>query len=357
MPVIAEKTELNEEILRVIDESFIIEDIDPEKSKVIVFPKKSDEDSFNSLFSELRKLDIYPLYRIEKGKRVIRVVKAIERKKKLSATMHLLLIFFTFITITWAGYIWWAQGDIKNSVLFALAAMLILGSHELGHALVARKRKIDATLPFFIPVPPIFPFGTLGAVIFMNSPTPDRKALFDVGIAGPITGFFVSLPVIVAGISLSRYIHFSPEIHAQGFLLGTPPIFNIFSDLILGMPKSRFMVLDAHPLAIAGWLGLFVTVLNLFPVGQLDGGHVIRSLFPRFYKTLYLSAILALILLSRFWDGWLFWAMVTILLTKLEHPGPLNDITELDLKRKIFAGILLIVFLLSFTASPVIIVR
>lgn len=357
MPVIAEKAEITEEILRAVDENFLIEDIDLEGSRIVVFPKESDEVSFNSLFSELSRFGIYPFYRIEKGKRVIRVVKAIERRKKLSAFLHLVLIILTFITVTWAAYIWWAGRDIGNSMIFAIAVMLILGSHELGHALIARKRGIDATLPFFIPVPPIFPFGTLGAVIFMNSPTPDRKALFDVGIAGPITGFIISLPVIIIGISLSKYLPFSPSVHARGFLLGTPPIFNLFSDFILGMPESRLMVLDAHPLAIAGWLGLFVTVLNLFPVGQLDGGHVIRSIFPRFYKTLYLSAVLVLILLSRFWDGWLFWAMITILLTKLEHPGPLNDISELDSKRKAFAVILLAVFLLSFTASPVIIMR
>jgi len=347
-----EEAESNEEIIRTIEEEFIIKEAVPGESSFIVEPKHTSEASFNAVFSELRKMNVYPLYRKTEKGLVLKIVKGKEKKRGLSRLAHVILILATAVTITWAGYVWWANRDFKNSILFAAAAMLILGSHELGHALVARRNRIEATLPFFIPVPPVFPFGTLGAVIFINSPTPDRKALFDVGIAGPLTGFFVSLPILFAGILLSKYVPFDATVHGQGFLLGTQPLFELFAKLILGEAKD--MAIDAHPLAIAGWFGLFVTTLNLFPIGQLDGGHVIRSLAPRRYKTVYFIAVFLLIILSRLWQGWFFWAILSIFLTKLEHPGPLNDVTELDAGRKIAALFILLIFALSFTPVPVV---
>jgi len=347
-----ETAEVGEEIIKKIEEGFVIKEANLSESSFIVEPRHTHEASFNIVFSSLKEIGIYPLYREEERGFVLRIVKGKGKKRGLSRWAHVILILATAVTVTWAGYIWWASRDFKNSILFALAAMLILGSHEFGHALVARRNRIDATLPFFIPVPPIFPFGTLGAVIFINSPTPDRKALFDVGIAGPLTGFFVSLPVLIIGIALSKYVPFDISMHAQPFWLGTQPLFELFARLILG--EGGEMAIDAHPLAIAGWFGLFVTTLNLFPIGQLDGGHVIRSLAPKNHKLIYFLSVFVLIFLSRFWEGWLFWAILTIFLTKLEHPGPLNEVTELDARRKIAVLFILLIFVLSFTPVPVV---
>jgi membrane-associated protease RseP (regulator of RpoE activity) len=247
--------------------------------------------------------------------------------------------------------------------------MGILGGHELGHALIARKNDVDSTLPFFLPVPPFFVFGTLGAVIFMNSPIPDRRSLFDIGIAGPVIGFVLSLPVLVIGISLSSYVPFDPSMAGLPFLLGTPLLFNLISTLILGSPEANLILL-AHPLAIAGWAGIFVTALNLLPMGQLDGGHVIRAVFPKRYKEIYTWVFRILFFMGilgfatqflniqtefpQLWAGWLFWAVLVYFLTRLEHPGPLNDVTPLDRKRKMASVLILLIFLLSFTPLPVI---
>ncbi|RMF89654.1 MAG: site-2 protease family protein [Methanobacteriota archaeon] len=357
------------DILDRVKQGFHIDRLLEEEQALIVRPKEGHQESFNRVLKNLQPLDLYPVYRREKDGLTLRVVKRKNRKKELSPHVHSALIIATLFTVTMAGYIWWAAGDLFKSVLFTLGLMGILGGHELGHALVARKNRVDATLPFFLPVPPFFAFGTLGAVIFINSPIPDRRSLFDIGVAGPLTGFILSIPVLVTGISLSTYAYFEPAKAALPFQLGTPLLFNILAYIILGPPGPRH-VINPHPLAVAGWAGLFVTALNLLPMGQLDGGHVVRAVFPKGFKTLYRSVFWVLFtiggfgmmaeisgvtpLLRLFWPGWLFWAALVYLMTRLEHPGPLNDVTHLDRGRKTASIGVLLIFLLSFIPVPVV---
>jgi membrane-associated protease RseP (regulator of RpoE activity) len=356
------------EIMDVVKKGFVVKDVEEEKGILFVESRFGHDISFDIVLKELIKKGLYPLYRKEDGNLTLRIAEKKGKKRGIEPMFHGILLVATIFTVTVAGYIWFAAGNILNSILFTVGLMTILGGHELGHALVARKNHVDATLPFFLPVPPLFIFGTLGAVIFMNSPIPDRRSLFDIGIAGPLTGFILSLPVLIIGISLSSYAPFDPTQAGLPLAFGTPILFHVLAFLILGAEPHGHILL-AHPIAIAGWAGLFVTALNLLPMGQLDGGHVIRSVFPKTYKKLYktvfrllfamgLSGILAQMynqkwLIEITWPGWIFWAVLVYFMTKLDHPGPLNDVTSLDRKRKMASIIILLIFLVSFTPVPV----
>jgi membrane-associated protease RseP (regulator of RpoE activity) len=227
--------------------------------------------------------------------------------------------------------------------------MAILGTHETGHALTARRRDVKATLPFFIPVPPpIFPFGTLGAVIFMNSPIKNRKALLDVGVAGPLAGFILSLPILIWGLMLSKAL--PPDAPVEGnFILGP-------SLLFLFLVRTFFEgaeLIDLHPLAIAGWIGLFVTSLNLLPMGQLDGGHVVRGFSTKHYRKVYFGIALLLVGIGVIWPGWIIWSLFVWLITRYEHPGPLDDVSGLDRKRKLLGLIAILILVLTFMPVPI----
>ncbi len=359
---------LDPEITKEIEKGFNIREVSEEEGIFIVEPLYDHATSFDKVFKELNKFELYPLYRYENGLLSLRIVRKKGEKRGIDPLFHAGLLIATVFTVTIAGYIWWAGGNIIGSFLFAIGLMGILGGHELGHSIVARKNRVDSTLPFFIPIPPFFVFGTLGAVIFMNSPIPDRKSLFDIGIAGPVVGFILSLPILIVGILLSSYVPFDPS-NIGPFLLETPLLFNILSRLLLGSSGHGF-VLEAHPLAIAGWAGLFVTALNLLPMGQLDGGHIVRSVLPKRYRTVYklVYKILFIVgltgfaaqmmgmdsLLHFFWPGWLIWAVLVYFMTRLEHPGPLNDVSPLDRRRKLITVFILLMFILSFIPVPVV---
>ncbi len=314
-----------------------------------VEPLFGHERSFELVLQGFEGSGYYPLYREKNGRYFITVVKRNKRGFSPPEWAHVLLFLTTLVTVTLAGYIWWTDGDIYLSVLFAASLMLILGGHELGHYLAARRRNVAATLPFFIPVPPnIFPFGTMGAVITMRSPIPDRKALMEVGIAGPAMGFILALPFIAYGLMHSTPVPIEEAKDEITFFM--PLAMQAIAKLVLGDIGEAS--LDAHPLAMAGWIGLFVTSLNLLPMGQLDGGHVVRALFPRRYRAVYRGVFVMLLLSFVVWPGWLFWAVVAYIITRLEHPGPLNDVSPLDTKRKLLGVLMLLLLILTFMPVP-----
>lgn len=219
---------------------------------------------------------------------------------------------------------------------YALALMTILGIHEMGHYLTARFYKIRSTLPYFIPIP--FFLGTFGAFIQMRSPIPNRKALFDVGIAGPLAGFVATLPLIIWGLAHSDVV---PLTERTGLL--NPEALNprysillaILAKLALGSTLTAKSAIDLHPVAVAGFLGLIVTALNLMPVGQLDGGHIVHAMFGQ--KTaMFIGQIarLLLLLLSLIQSEFFVWAIILLFIPLVDEPA-LNDVTELDTKRDI----------------------
>jgi membrane-associated protease RseP (regulator of RpoE activity) len=231
---------------------------------------------------------------------------------------------------------------------YSASVITILLAHEMGHYLMSRKYGVHATLPYFIPLP-LPPFGTLGAIIKMKGAIINKKALFDIGIAGPLSGFVVAIPFIVFGIKMSSIQFVTPQMSA--FKLGDPILFKILQWLLIGdIPYGSDLVL--HPLAYAGWVGLFVTALNLLPIGQLDGGHIIYAVFGDKSKWIFAGSITLLAALTIFYNpGWLL-LVILLLIFGMRHPEPLDMETGLDGKRKFLALVMLLIFLLSFTLSP-----
>ncbi|MFZ0479303.1 MAG: site-2 protease family protein [Terriglobales bacterium] len=233
--------------------------------------------------------------------------------------------------------------NLLGGLPFSLALMFILFSHEMGHYLFARHYRVYATPPFFVPFPSLI--GTLGAFIRIKSPIPSRAALFDIGIAGPIAGFIPACIALFVGLSLSRPI--SGTAAAQ-FQLGFPLAFHLAAWVLgIGAPLSA---LSLHPLAAAAWVGLFATALNLLPGGQLDGGHILYSVSPRWHRAITLLTVFSLIPLGKYqWTGWFLWAVLLALTGR--HPRvPLYPKVADGRRILAFCGLLMLV--LSFTPAP-----
>jgi membrane-associated protease RseP (regulator of RpoE activity) len=229
---------------------------------------------------------------------------------------------------------------------FSLSIILVLGSHELAHFLTARRLGVEATPPYFLPVPHPMT-GTMGAFIRIESPVPTKSALVRVGVSGPLVGFLVAIPVSFIGLMLSKPVETGGT---QGIQLGSPLIFWIMSELLhpnLGPGKDLLM----HPVAFAGWLGLFVTALNLLPIGQLDGGHVAYAVFGRRWQKLSWIIVAALALMGFFWLGWTFWALLVVILG-LRHPPPLDDLTPLGKTDWRLVAVAVIIIILTLTPAP-----
>jgi Zn-dependent protease len=228
---------------------------------------------------------------------------------------------------------------------FSLTLMFILFAHEMGHYLYARHYRVYATLPFFVPFPSLI--GTLGAFIRIKSPIPSRAALFDIGIAGPIAGFVPACVALVVGLSLSQ-----PVAHSSSSLsdlqLGFPLAFYLAANLLhIGVPLSG---LSLHPIAAAAWVGFFATALNLLPGGQLDGGHIIFSITPRFHKWISLLTVFALIPLGKhMWTGWFLWAVLLLLTARHPRVPRYPSVTG---RRRALALCAALMLVLSFTPAP-----
>ena len=209
--------------------------------------------------------------------------------------------------------------------------------------------RCNASLPYFIPVPPVpFFIGTMGAFIKMRSRPRDRKVLIDIGASGPIAGFVAAIPAVVIGLMLSEVTKV-PE--GEGIILGDSILFYVVGRIIWGPIPEGFDIL-LHPVAFAGWLGLFVTSLNLIPVGQLDGGHILYAVFQKAQDRLALVAVCALIALGIYgWMGWLFWALLITLIGH-RHPPPLFPDVPLSRRHLVMAGISLAILILTFIPVP-----
>jgi len=234
------------------------------------------------------------------------------------------------------------------SLIYTMVLLGILLGHELGHFLACQHYRIDATLPYFIPAPTLI--GTMGAFIKIRSPITKKRQLFDIGIAGPLTSFILSLPAIVLGLFLSKAVPSYPD--EESILFGDPLIFKWVGSLFFkGTPESFDIV--PHPIAFAGWVGILVTALNLFPVGQLDGGHVVYALFGK--KSLKLAPYIIgifVVLGIFFWIGWFVWALLIYFLG-LKHPHILDEDIPLSPNRKLLSALVLIIFIVSFTPEPI----
>jgi len=238
---------------------------------------------------------------------------------------------------------------LAGGFLFSLSLVFILGIHEFGHYRSARNNKVSVSLPYFIPAPPFFIFGTFGAFIQIIDPIPDKGALMEIGASGPIAGFFASLLVLVLGLSLSET---APSNALQGISFGTSLIFYTLSKLILGVtPLSTEVDIQLHPIALAGWIGMFITALNLIPIGQLDGGHVIYSFNERKYPLISKLFFIILLPLGLLWHGWWFWAFLILIIGF--KPAPLVNVDEqLKKEHQILGNCCILIFILTFVPIP-----
>ena len=252
--------------------------------------------------------------------------------------IHIFLFLLTIISTLLVGGFW-----------YSLSIMVILLAHELGHFFMGLHYGVRVSPPFFIPFP-FPPFGTLGAVIRMKSFMGHRRALFDIGVAGPLMGLLFAIPAIVIGLKMSQIV--GPEaVRPQGSSLGVPILFKMIQNVVLGnIPDDMDVLL--HPIGYAGWVGLFVTSLNLLPAGQLDGGHIVYSLLSRRSPLVYMVTIGILAILCIAYNPQ--WTPLAILLVffGFRHPPTLNDHYPLGWKRRWIGIGMVVIFFLSFTPAP-----
>jgi membrane-associated protease RseP (regulator of RpoE activity) len=267
--------------------------------------------------------------------------------------LHIGLFIITFLTTLAAGALQRGVNIIENpariieGLPFAGTLMTILLCHELSHYITSRKHHTKATLPYFIPAPSII--GTFGAFIKMKSPIITRSALIDIGASGPIAGFIISVIACIVGLDMSEVVKVSP---AGGALsLGDSILFSLLAKIIIGVTPDTHDIL-LHPVAFAGWIGLFVTSLNLIPIGQLDGGHVAFAMLGERHKYLSVVLIATLGMLGFFyWEGWALWAVLMLILG-IKHPPVLYWETPLDPKRRVIGMLSFIIFVITFIPSP-----
>jgi len=238
---------------------------------------------------------------------------------------------------------------LAGGLLFSISLLLILGAHEFGHYWASKKNGVQSTLPYFIPAPPIFIAGTFGAFIQIKQRIPNRMVLMEIGAAGPIAGFVVALPMLILGLYLSSV---TPSIGMGSINFGSSLILNFCSQLVLGVdPSSPDINIHLHPIAFAGWIGMLITALNLMPVGQLDGGHIIYAIAPGKHSAIGKIFFAGLFPLGYFWPGWFFWAAMIALMGFKTAPLK-EDVGKLRLTHIVLGSISMVIFILTFIPIP-----
>jgi membrane-associated protease RseP (regulator of RpoE activity) len=242
---------------------------------------------------------------------------------------------------------------LLNGLWYSGTVLAILGFHEMGHYLACRYYDVDASLPFFLPLPPPFPSGTLGAFIRIREPIPSKRMLFDIGIAGPIAGFLVTVPALIVGLGMSNVVEIPPDF--AGFWLGEPLLFKGVALLMFGTPPEGYSI-NLHPMGFAAWFGLIATALNLIPIGQLDGGHISYAVLGRRSSQLTLVMIGVALVLAYFSASWIVWTGLMIGMLFLfgrHHPRTFDEADPLDPTRVALAVLALIILILCFTPAPI----
>ncbi len=270
---------------------------------------------------------------------------------------HLALLGATFVTTTLAGGLaftdkggWLGQGRFSDGYAFSIPLLIILGSHELGHYFMCRHYGLAATLPYFLPSPLLNLIGTFGALIRIKEPIRDKRQLLDVGAAGPLTGFLVTLPFLFYGVPRARFI--TPTTSPGTVLFDYPFAIRLIQRWT-GPSQYTSASVHEHPTFMAAWFGLLVTALNLLPIGQLDGGHVLRAVAGR--RQPMVSMIVLGLAAATVLSGptWIVFAAIVAIFIGIRHPAVENDDEPLDFGRKLIALICIAVFLVCFTLVPV----
>jgi membrane-associated protease RseP (regulator of RpoE activity) len=246
---------------------------------------------------------------------------------------------------------------LAQGVAFSASLLAILTAHESGHYIACRRYGVDATLPFFIPAPPLIMAGTFGAFIKIKSPIPSRRALFDIGVAGPLAGFVVAVPILFLGLVSSHPAAQGGGAPGEIVVMLNDSLLSQFAARLVGVSLSA---VSPNPFYYASWIGLLVTTLNLMPVGQLDGGHAIYAVFGQFIHR-WTGRIVFVIMLGLAFAGW-FWhgspsgfvySLLLAIVLRMPHPEPENDFSPLDRNRRVVALVTLLIFVLCFLPFPI----
>jgi len=317
-----------------------------------VFFCRIDEISLDNQFEALRialsEQRYIPMLRHEAGEHKIYIIRKPKLKKK-PVWINIVLLLATVFTTTLAGAVQWIEISepqltdffailgktitptyfMNGFLFFSVPLLLILGIHEMGHYYASKRHHLETSLPYFIPLPPPFTLGTFGAVISTREPIPNRKSLLDVGVSGPLCGFIVAILVCFVGFFLMEQNPIPLPLDSTNtiyitfplILQGIGALFNLSSNVVI------------HPTLFAGWVGIFLTAVNLLPIGQLDGGHVIRALFKEKQKYFSWAVIILILGLGLFYEGWLIFAIFVLFLIGTRHQPPLNELTPLDNRR------------------------
>jgi len=369
--------------------------------------------AYEQLSAALQSYDITPLFRLESGRQTILLVHGTVHPKPGRVSVNVILFVLTFLSVLFVGatnsytgpmpqdtlgQIWTLVTHIWIGWPFAVSLLAILLAHEFGHYFIGRARGAAVSLPYFIPLP-IGILGTMGAFIQLKQLPRNRRALFDLAVAGPLAGLVVAVPLLILGLVLSpvevtqvinytktagtadvcpntasigetytcpgtnlvegnSLLYLGMKYMVKGELLPSPlhydlpPLLYWIRYFFTGYPipiGGRDVML--HPVAWAAWAGLLVTFLNLIPVGQLDGGHVLYAVFGKRVRYVFPVVLLATLALTFFWSGWWLWVIIILLLGR-SHAEPLDQITQLDSNRKILAVLMLVIFLLVLTPIP-----
>lgn len=279
-----------------------------------------------------------------------------EQKPRYPLFLPILLFIFTALTTLLAGAVQEGVNPFQNPVAlfagipFAATLLLILFCHEMGHYLTAKRYGVSVTPPYFIPGP-WFPYGigTFGAFIRIKSPIFKKEALLDIGAAGPIAGFVVSIFAVGIGLNASEIVRI-PSGTAL-IRLGDPLIFSFIAQVVGKVPPEGYDI-ALNSVAFAGWIGFFVTTLNLLPIGQLDGGHIIYALLGRKHRYISMAAIVILVMLGiNGWSGWYLWAVLTAFMG-VNHPPVVDGHVPLDFKHRLVGAVSLLIFIVTFMPNP-----
>ena len=352
------------------------------------------EKLYDQLRASLRPFNLTPLFRKNEGKDTILLVEGVPNPGISRSWVNLLLFILTLFSMIFGYAFFYGElsvvlsnrvtlsalfESLQSGVIFAISMLAILLAHEFGHYFAARYHKTNVTLPYFIPLP-LSPLGTMGAFIRLKEPPKNKRVLLDIGLAGPLAGLIVAIPVLLLGLSLSqvqvidvppgfaitmegnslvyllsKFVVFGKILPEPSSYQGLNPIIYWIRYFFTGQPfPMGGLDVIIHPVAWAGWAGLLVTALNLIPAGQLDGGHAIYVLLGKRARMLLPFILVALILLGFVWYGWWIWAGLIFLLGRV-YAEPLDQITELDSQRRSLAILSMVIFVLVFTPVPLIV--
>jgi membrane-associated protease RseP (regulator of RpoE activity) len=353
---------------------------------------KDSAQGYGQIAAALEAYDLMAILRQDGSIQSLVLLPKLAKNSKNRPRLNLLMFLLTLLSVLFTGGLYGYEGELPSNTVqmiwtlvksgwpFAVSLLAILGSHEFGHYFAGKKNGVDVSLPFFIPFP-LSSFGTMGAFINMRSLPRNRKVLFDIAVAGPLSGLIIAIIVLIIGLNLSELntLPLSADSGVGLQMEGSSLLYLLLKYLTFGKLLPQPLGLSGislavywaqyfftglpfpwgaqdvmlHPVAWAGWAGLFVTAINLLPVGQLDGGHIFQTVFGKKTAQLAFPVIISgLVILGLFWSGWWMWAGILFFMGR-RHAEPLDQVTQLDTTRKWLGYLAAAVFLLTFIPVPI----